>query len=249
MSYISEVFKLVRRLCSGESEEMQTLFRTQPLNKQSINFFELTYEFLEALESDLMTAFIAGDWDKVDIAVRGFLMLTAGIEGPNDQNIDALARTGIFDLFDRIFTCCCYETYIYQRRDQERFRNECCKLEQMQRQGRMSKHSWALSRSSSVYASAGALGRRGSLETGTSVSGSARESRRESNSRLWTQFSLRSGRSSNSLDLDDEAEPWQPQCVNEHLRNIWKHKLKDAVCSCVNAFLTGLNDGYVDRII
>jgi hypothetical protein len=87
------------------------LFHAQTDN---INFFQLAYEYLEALEPEMQQAISTNNTRKIENAVRGFRMLSDGLEGPNDENIDAVARTGIFDLFDRIFIGCSYDLAPYE---------------------------------------------------------------------------------------------------------------------------------------
>ena len=101
--HMVEVMKTMRRMCMGSFKPLQDILRAQQLNHISYDFFNEAVQYLKNLEPELKDAIIDGDFEIVDGAMRGFLMLADAMRGPNLENQKAIAETGIFDLCDRIF--------------------------------------------------------------------------------------------------------------------------------------------------
>ena len=100
---IFEVIKMMRRMCMGHFTKLQDVLRDQRLNHASYCFLSEVVSYLECIEPELNNAFHRDDYAIIDGAVRGFLMLSDSMHGPNFENQKAIADTGIFDLCDRIF--------------------------------------------------------------------------------------------------------------------------------------------------
>jgi hypothetical protein len=100
---IVEVMKSMRRMCMGQYRPLQDILREQRLNSTSIDFFGEAVAYIKNLEPEIKDAIHDGDFEIVEGAMRGFLMLADAMRGPNLGNQKAIAETGIFDLCDRIF--------------------------------------------------------------------------------------------------------------------------------------------------
>jgi len=98
-----EVMKSMRRMCMGQYRPLQDILREQRLNSTSIDFFSEAVGYIKNLEPEIKDAIHEGDFEIVEGAMRGFLMLADAMRGPNLGNQKAIAETGIFDLCDRIF--------------------------------------------------------------------------------------------------------------------------------------------------
>ena len=101
--HMVEVMKTMRRMCMEQFRPLQDVLRTQPLNHSSFDFFNEAVEYLKNLEPELKSAILDNDFEIVDGAIRGFLMLADSMRGPNVDNQRAISQTGIFDICDRIF--------------------------------------------------------------------------------------------------------------------------------------------------
>ena len=102
--YMTEVMKTMRRFCMGQHKALQDILRKQRLNKHSINFLDEAVKYLKALEPELKASIRDGDTVTVEGAIRGFLMLSDAMRGPNHENQTTAANSGILDLGDRIFS-------------------------------------------------------------------------------------------------------------------------------------------------
>ena len=100
---MTELIKMLRRMCMGQHTQLQDILRYQKLNQVSINFLEEVVKYLVALEPELTAAIENLDSVVVEGAIRGFLMLSDAMRGPNHANQKQIATTGLMDLGDRIF--------------------------------------------------------------------------------------------------------------------------------------------------
>ena len=99
---MTEVMKFMRRSCLGQHKNMQNVLRVQRVNRESFNFYSEAVHFMTGLEPDLKHAILSGDEQTSEAAIRGFLMLSDAMKGPNYANQQAIATSGILDLADRI---------------------------------------------------------------------------------------------------------------------------------------------------
>jgi len=102
-AHMVEVMKMMRRMCMGQYGALQDALRHQPLSQASINLFDQAVQYIQALEPELKDCITDGDFDVVEGATRGFLMLADAMRGPNHDNQLNISQSGIFDLCDRLF--------------------------------------------------------------------------------------------------------------------------------------------------
>lgn len=101
--YMVEVMKTMRRMCMGDCKALQDILRVQPFHQTSINFLSEALEFIKALEPEIKGCIANGDFQVVQGATRGFLMLADAMRGPNELNQKHVSESGVYDLCDRIF--------------------------------------------------------------------------------------------------------------------------------------------------
>ena len=94
--YMVEVMKTMRRMCMGDCRTLQDVLRSQPLNQTSINFLVEAVEYVKALEPELKGCIANGDFQVVQGATRGFLMLADAMRGPNELNQKCVSESGAF---------------------------------------------------------------------------------------------------------------------------------------------------------
>jgi len=99
---MTEVMKFMRRSCIGQHQDLQNVLRVQRVNRESFNFYQEAVQYISVLEPDIKSAIQTGDQQVTEAAIRGFLMLGDAMKGPNYDNQQALATSGILDLADRI---------------------------------------------------------------------------------------------------------------------------------------------------
>ena len=99
---MTEVMKFMRRSCFGQHKNMQDVLRVQRANRDSFNFYLEAVQYMKALEPDIRGSIAKGDTRISESAIRGLLMLAESMRGPNPDNQQTLATSGIFDLGDRI---------------------------------------------------------------------------------------------------------------------------------------------------
>jgi len=100
---MTAVMQFMRRSYLGQHKNMQDVLRVQRVNRETFNFFHEAVHYLTALEPDLRGAIATGDKQIAEAAIRGFLMLSDAMKGPNYENQKSIATSGILDLADRIF--------------------------------------------------------------------------------------------------------------------------------------------------
>ena len=101
---MTEVMKFMRRSCLGQHKKMQDVLRVQRVNRQSYNFYQEAVQYMTILEPDLKAAIQSGEQGTslCEATIRGFQMLSDAMKGPNFENQQAIATSGILDLTDRI---------------------------------------------------------------------------------------------------------------------------------------------------
>ena len=78
---MAEVMKTMRRMCMGAYKQLQDVLRYQKLNLETSDLFLEAVSYLTLLEPELSDAIYNKDFDLVDAAMRGFLMLGDAISG------------------------------------------------------------------------------------------------------------------------------------------------------------------------
>jgi hypothetical protein len=78
---MAEVMKTMRRMCMGACKVLQDILRYQKLNLETSDFFLEAVSYLALLEPELSNAIYNKDFDLVDAAMRGFLMLGDAMSG------------------------------------------------------------------------------------------------------------------------------------------------------------------------
>ena len=101
--------QMMRRMCMGQCKDLQDVLHIQRFNARSYNFLSNVVNYLATIEPELANAIMKKDWELVDGAFRGFLMISDAMAGPNRENQKVIADTGIFDLCDRILARIRYE--------------------------------------------------------------------------------------------------------------------------------------------
>jgi len=91
--HMVEVMKTMRRMCMGQFRPLQDILRSQRLNHTSFDFFNEAVQYIKNLEPELKDCIHDGDFEVVDGAIRGFLMLADSMRGPNLDNQKAISET------------------------------------------------------------------------------------------------------------------------------------------------------------
>jgi hypothetical protein len=87
---MAEVMKTMRRMCMGAYKVLQDVLRYQKLNLETSDLFLEAVSYLALLEPELSDAIYNKDFDLVDAAMRGFLMLGDAMSG--ERVISVLAH-------------------------------------------------------------------------------------------------------------------------------------------------------------